>query len=445
MADELIHATVQRMQTSARDAGMIRSVGPWGLAASIVNMVVGASIFIIPASLATNVGVFAPLAILVCAIAVGSVAICFAEGGSRIPSSGGAYGYIEAAFGPLTGYAAGTLLWFSDVLACGGISAALADVVVAVLPPALAGAAHALVILLAIGAIALVNLGGVERGMRLVNASTVIKLLPLAIFVLVGAFATHSANFRGPGLAGSGGLGRAMILAVFAFMGMETSLCASGEVARPERTIPRALALAMGSVTLLYVAVQLVAQGILGPSLASSPVPLADAMAQINPTLRLLMLAGAALSMFGFLSSDILGSPRILFAFARDGLLPSVLGRLHARTHAPHVAIACYAILAAAFALSGTFAELAVLSTLASAAFYIAGCAAAWKLARQGVARAGAPLRFRWLGTTTVVGCTSMMALIALASRDEIIGLVALIGISAIVYWTQTRMALRRA
>ena len=121
-------------------------------------------------------------------------------------------------------------------------------------------------------------------------------------------------------------------------------------------------------------------------------MPLADAMARINPMLRLVMLAGAGLSMFGFLSSDILGSPRILFAFARDGLLPSVLGRLHARTHAPHVAISCYAILAAALALSGTFSELAVLSTLASAAFYIAGCAAAWKLARRGVAGAGAPL-----------------------------------------------------
>jgi APA family basic amino acid/polyamine antiporter len=433
------------MQPSTRDAGLIRSVGPWGLAASIVGMVVGASIFVVPAALAANVGPYAPFAILSCAIAVGCVAICFAEGGSRIPSSGGAYGYIEAAFGPLTGYATGTLLWFSDVLACGGIAAALADVVVTVLPRQFTAAAHAMVILVAIGGIAAVNMGGVARGMRLVNATTLLKLLPLVVFVVAGAFATHAENFHGSGTSGSVGLGRAMILAVFAFMGMETSLCASGEVARPERTIPRALALAMGSVTLLYVAVQIVAQGILGSSLASSPVPLADAMARISPTLRLLMLAGAAMSMIGYLSSDILGSPRILFAFARDGLLPSVLGRLHARTHAPHVAIVCYALLAVLLALTGTFAELAVLSALASAAFYIAGCAAAWKLARQGVAQAGAPLRFRGLGAATLVGCASMTALIALASRDEIIGLGALISISVIVYLAQTRMSLKRA
>ncbi|MDE1922410.1 MAG: amino acid permease, partial [Gammaproteobacteria bacterium] len=100
------------MNASTRDAGLIRSVGTWGLAASVVNMVIGASIFVVPAPLAANVGIYAPLAIVACAIAVGAVAICFAEGGSRIPSSGGAYGYIEAAFGPMTAYSAGTLLWF---------------------------------------------------------------------------------------------------------------------------------------------------------------------------------------------------------------------------------------------------------------------------------------------------------------------------------------------
>jgi APA family basic amino acid/polyamine antiporter len=125
-----------------------------------------------------------------------------------------------------------------------------------------------------------------------------------------------------------------MILAVFAFMGMETALAASGEVAQPERTIPRALALALAAVALLYMAIQIVAQGILGPALAHSEAPLADAMGQISPALRWLMLAGAAVSMLGYLASDLLGSPRILFAFARDGLLPKALGRVHAGSHA---------------------------------------------------------------------------------------------------------------
>jgi amino acid transporter len=149
--------------------------------------------------------------------------------------------------------------------------------------------------------------------------------------------------------------------------------------------------------------------------------------------------------MFGWISSDLLGSPRVLFAFGRDGLLPRALGRLHPRSNAPHIAILCYAALAIGLALTGTFAELAVLSTLASAALYISGCAAAWQLARRNVALAGTPLTFRWLRVAVAMGIVSMLVLICLASREEIIGLVALLGASAVVYLLQTRRVLARA
>jgi APA family basic amino acid/polyamine antiporter len=220
---------------------------------------------------------------------------------------------------------------------------------------------------------------------------------------------------------------------------MEVSLCASGEVVQPNRTIPRALIIAVLSTTILYVAIQIVAQGILGSSLASSKAPLADAMGQIHPALRALMLAGTALSMFGWIGSDLLGSPRQLFAFARDGLLPRGLGRLHPRSQVPHIAILCYAGLVIVLALTGSFAELVVLSTLAIAALYIGGCAAAWALARRGVALAGPPLNFRFLGTATGIGIGSMLVLIALGSLQEIIGLVMLIGLSGLVYLIQVR------
>ena len=157
------------------------------------------------------------------------------------------------------------------------------------------------------------------------------------------------------------------------------------------------------------------------------------------------MLAGTALSMFGWLGSDILGSPRQLFAFARDGLLPRVLGQLHPHTHAPYVAILCYSTIAIVLALTGTFAELVVLSTLAIAALYIAGCAASWVLARRGVALSGTPLNFRFLGSATVIGISSMLALNALGSRQEIIGLATLIGLSILLYLIQARIALAKS
>jgi APA family basic amino acid/polyamine antiporter len=196
---------------------------------------------------------------------------------------------------------------------------------------------------------------------------------------------------------------------------------------------------------LLYVAIQFIVQGILGPALAGSVAPLADAMGRISPALRVLMLAGTAFAMLGMIAGDMLGTPRMLFAFARDGLLPRVLGRVHARNHTPYVAILFYAALAVILALSGGFAELAVLATLAAAGLYAAGCLAAWLLARRGVALAGAPLGFRWLGTAAVIGVSGMVALIALASRTEILGLLALIAVSSAVYLLQTRVALALA
>jgi len=433
------------MGESRRDEGLVRAVGPWGLSASIVNMVVGAGIFAVPASLAASVGPYAPIAFVVCAIAIGSIAICFAEGGSRVPTSGGAYGYVEVAFGPLVAYTTGTLLWFSDLLACGGVAAALADVAASLFGPEWRMAVRVAVVLLAIGTIAMINIGGVSRGARFVSVATVIKLIPLAIFIVVGATAIDPANFAVPTQVDTQGVGRALILALFAFTGMEVSLCASGEVARPTRTIPRALLIAMLSVTFLYVAIQVVAQGILGAALAKSTVPLADAMGQISPALRLLLLAGAAVSMLGWLGSDILGTPRILFAFARDGLMPRALGRVHPRSRAPHVAILCYATLAAILALTGSFAELAVLSALTVTVPYVAGCAAAWRLARRGVALAGEPLGFRWLGVAAAIGIFSSFALVALASPNEILGFGAAIVIAVAIYLIQTRSILARS
>jgi basic amino acid/polyamine antiporter, APA family len=422
-----------------RDAGLVRSVGPWVLAASIANTVVGGGIFAAPSALAAGAGVYAPLLFLACAVPIGGVAVCFAEGGSRVPTSGGPYGCIEAAFGTLAGYVTGMLLLVSEVLACGGVAAALADTVTAgVGSRSLRGPLHAAVIVLVILGLALVNVGGVRRAARILGAIGALKIVPLAVFVLAGAAAVRGANlFHGGGLRSSG---RALILALFTLMGMETALGTSGEVARPSRTIPRALGLAMLSLAALFVAIQVVAQGILGDGLAGSRAPLADAMAEVHPALRALLLGGAALSMFGYVGNDLLGSPRLFFALARDGWFPRAFAVTHPRTHVPHVAILVYAGVALTLALTGTFEELAVLAALASVPIYLGGCAAAWALARRGVARAGEPLGFRGIGAAAVTGIVGTSAIAAMASLAEIAGLLGLVAVCAAVYGVVGRL-----
>ena len=415
--------------TAPRDAGLLRTMGVMALAASTFNVVVAAGIFLIPSDMAAAAGVYAPLAFLACALAMSGIVACFAEGGRRIATSGGCYGYIEAAFGPGAGFVAGVVLFASNVLGCGGIAAALAENIAGLAAPQWHAATRMVAVLLVLGGCAVVNFLGTGVSTRLAGVTTVLKLVALAVFLVVGAQAMELQNLTPRADFSPESFGQAMILGVFAMTGMEISLCASGEVRNPDRTIPRALLLVMVSVTALYMAIQLIAQGVLGPSLPGSSAPLADAMARVSPALRFLVLGAAGLSMVGYLGVDLLGSPRILFAFARDGFLPAPLGVVHQATQTPVAAIVCYAVVAMMLALTGTFAGLAILAALAAAALYIAGCLAVWLLAaRQG----SVP---RWLPFAACFGSASMLVLIALGTRAQILGLLAIIAIGALAYW----------
>ena len=423
-----------------RDAGLVRVVGVRALAANVVNTVVGAGIFAVPAALALNAGAYAPVAFLICAVAMGAIAICFAEGGSRVPTSGGAYGSIDAAFGPLAAYVCGTLLWLGNLLACASIAAALGDVAGSLAPAGAVALVKAVVIVAVVSTMALINIASVTRSALLVTVATACKLVPLLLFVVVGLFAMHPENLVPMGRPALDGLGRAMILAMFALTGIEGSVSVSGEVVDPARTIPRALLIAMTFVSVLYIAIQVVAQGVAGAALGQFTTPLADVMARVHPALRAVMLGGAAVSMAGWLASDILSTPRVLFAFSRDRMLPQVFGRVHPRNHTPYVAISVYAGLAMLLALTGTFAELAVLAALASAGLYIGVCLAAWHLARRGIALAGPPLNFRGLMSAVVVGVGSMVVLIALAAPIEIAAFFAVVIASAAIYLVQANV-----
>jgi basic amino acid/polyamine antiporter, APA family len=428
---------------AGRAQGLTRALGAWGLGASVFNTVVGAGIFVLPATLAHQVGAAAPLVYLACAAAMGGVALCFAAAGSRVPTSGGPAGYVEAAFGPLAGFVVGVLIWLGAVLAAAGIAAAIADNVARILPSVAHGPGRNAFIVALIGMLAVINIAGVKPGVRLVGIMTAAKLAPLLILLAVGAAYIQPAHFAiGQGVHPATGFGRAMILALFAFQGMETALSLSGEVRQPARNVPLGLLGAMGAVTVLYIALQLVAQGVLGPALGGSAAPLADAAARISPALGQLLLAGAAISMLGYLASDALSAPRLLYTFARKGLLPRWLAQVSSVTHAPFAAILFHASLAVVLALSGSFAELATLSSLTTVVVYMAGCVAAVTLQHRQVAEAGPPLRTHGLPLAAAIGVAGMVWLAIHATPLEAIGLVGTLAVSA--GWYALARALKR-
>lgn len=436
-------ATVEiSREESRRDHGLVRAMGVFAFAAAITNEVVGSGIYRLPGGMVKAGGTAAPYAYLACLIAMGAIVLCFAEAGSRVPTSGGPYGYVEAAFGKMPGFVAGVLLWLSSVLACGGIAVALADTVAAAFPSFEAPLLHHLVEIAVLAAMTGINLIGVDPASRFLGWATLIKLLPLLLFVAVGLIGLamgHGAAVAPIRHAPTDGFGRAAILATFALTGMETPLAASGEVRDPSRTVPRALLLAMGMVGLLYILIQIVAQSLLGAGLMESRAPLADALGAIDPRFRLPLLAGAFFSMLIWLGSDLLGAPRVLFAFARDRLLPAPLGRVHPRWRTPHVAILTHFALAAVLALTGTFEGLAVLSTLAIAPLYMLVCASAVKLRRDNVAILGKPLSLPALPLIALFGIVSMVVLIRFGQPNEIKALFGVLIGSSLLYLVMRR------
>ncbi|WP_353268707.1 amino acid permease [Gemmatimonas sp.] len=375
--------------TSPRGPELVRAVGVWALAASIFNVTVGGGIFRLPAGAAAAAGPAAPFVYLICAAVMGFVVLCFAEAGSRITLTGGPYAYVEAVFGRYVGFLAGVLLWMLGTTAVAGVSSAFAEGLGALFNmPSL----RVPVLITLFTVLAMVNMRGVEQGTKLIVVASIAKLLPLIAFVAIGVFYIQPENLAITEMPGPSSLARAAIVLVFAFSGVETALVPSGEVRDPARTVPRALAIAMIGVTLLYLAVHLVAEGLLGASLATSTTaPLAFAAESfLGAPGRLLLLVGASISMFGYVSGMTLAVPRALFRFAEDGLLPKVVGSVHPQYRTPHVAIVIQTILVCALAVFNSFEQLAVISNLAALLLY-AGCAAAtFMLRKRGIRQEGA-------------------------------------------------------
>jgi APA family basic amino acid/polyamine antiporter len=364
---------------------LTRAIGTFGLAAGIINITIGGGIFRLPANVAASLGAAAPVAYVVCAIAMGLIVMCIADAGKRVTLTGGPYAYIGTALGPYSGFLAGIMLWMLGTFATAAVGTIFAASVGLLVPALNTPMLTNFVLIAAFVFWTAVNLRGVSLGVRLNSIATVAKLLPLVLIATAGLFFIKGENLTVVTWPAAGDVARTALLLIFAFAGIESALIPSGEVRDTERTVPRAIALAMIAITMLYILLQTVAQGILGAGLAqSTAAPLAEAAGMsLGGWARSLLLAGASISMFGYLGGMTLSIPRMVYALSRDGFLPKSLSIIHPGYRSPQPAIIVQSLLALALAISGTFEQLAILANVAALALYL-GCAiAAWKLGQR--------------------------------------------------------------
>ena len=427
-------------EASKSDEGLIRTIGPRALGTNIFNLVVGGGIFVLPGVIAANLGPAAIFAYLICAIAIGLIFLCYAEIGSRVTRSGGSYAYIEEAFGPFAGFVSSMLLWFGwAVLSDAAIAIAMVETIALAVPALSDPLWRGLFIVAMLSFMAITNIVGVKAGVRFYTFNTFAKFIPLAMLLVVGIFMVDFDNLVISKLPTFEMIGASTLILIFAFSGAECALNASGEVKNPEKTVPLGLLLGLGSIFFLYLGLQSVAQGVLGSELANNTeAPLAAAAKEIfGEWGATMVIAGGAISIFATLSGDILATPRVVFATARDGNLPKVLSKVHSKYKTPYIAIIFYAAVIGAFALSGTFEQLAI---MASGSILLIYAGVSLSVIRLRI-REGAPSgeQFKIPGKTIVpiLSCGVIFWMLWQMSIDEAKGIVGLVIASIVVYLVQ--------
>ncbi|MEO6223504.1 MAG: APC family permease, partial [Vicinamibacterales bacterium] len=246
--------------TSGRRDGLVRVMGTFGLAAAIVNMTIGGGIFRLPANVAGSLGAAAPVAYLVCAIAMGLIVLCIADAGSRVSLTGGPYAYVGTAFGSYAGFISGLLLWMLSTFACAAVATVFAASIGQLVPAFSTPTMHVVTLVAVFVFWTLINLRGAGLAARLNSVATIAKLLPLLLLAVVGIFFIDPGNLTWTDAPRASDVTRTSLLLIFAFAGIEGALAPSGEVHDPARTVPRAIAIAMVGITALYLLLQVVAQ-----------------------------------------------------------------------------------------------------------------------------------------------------------------------------------------
>jgi len=428
------------------EAQLVRAIGIPGLTANIVNTTIGASIFVLPAAMSKSLGNAAPVAFVVCGLAMAMFVTCFALAGSRVSQTGGLYAYAEVAFGRYVGFLAGLFLFTTNVLSVAAVLNVLVGAIAAIVPGLANTTGRIVLMLLVYGILATINVHGVRAGTAAVATTTIAKLIPLLIFIVAGIFFIKPEALAFHALPGTRAIGDSVLLLLFAFFGIETALVPSGEVRNPARTVPRAVYLALATTTAIYILIQLVAQGTLGPRLADNTIsPLAESAGSfLGNWGRLLLLVGATISAFGYITSDILSSPRIFYAFGRDGILPRSFAHVHPRFRSPDVAIIVYTAIALIFSLTSTFESLAIMANVAALLLYMLCCAAAWKLIRDDVRTDGQPLTFPGAKVVPVIALVAIVWILSHATMREFEMTLGVVAAGSALFFIRT-FAMRKA
>lgn len=419
-----------------------RTLGRWDLTAIGVNQVIGSAIFLLPADVARLVGPWGPLAFLAVGLLSLSIALCFAEVGSRFEKTGGPYLPARAAFGRFIGFEVGWMLWFTRVTSQASVANGLALALAFYWPSLATGAPRMSLIAALTIALAWINVRGIKQSSWVVNGLTIGKLAPLAIFIMAGVWYINPSHFAAMPAVSQQQLSSALILLIFAYGGYEVTGVLAGEAANPRRDVPFAFVATLITVSVVMTLTSLVATGVV-PDLGASRTPIADGAALfLGASGALLVSIGSAISMTGNNMGQILNGSRTIFALAENGDLPKWFAKVHPSYQTPSNAILFTAVVALTLALTGSFVALAAVSAIARLVMYLAVCASTLVLRSRApggdVGRAQFTVPFG--PVIPILASLVAMGILAGASQAQLTAGVSALLAGAVLFFVATRL-----
>ncbi|MCE5338228.1 MAG: APC family permease [Methanomicrobiaceae archaeon] len=357
-----------------------RGLSQFDLTNIIVGAIVGADIYIASALTAGLVGPFSIVLWAVAGLFAAMIAMVFAYCSYYVPRVGGPFAYVSEAFDDFYGFLTGWSMWIAELLALPVFAIAFANYLQALVP--LTPAAEVAVRALFITALTLVNIVGVRAAGKLNDALTLIKLSPLLLLIVAGLGVfilqpeTFIGNYTPPLPLGIENAAHALVLVFWAYAGFELGTLPAGEVQNPQRAIPRAIITGMMIVSFFYLLTNFVLFGVVNwTELDQSTVPLVVAgTALFGSAGALIMTVGALFSVSGSDESGMLGSARLAYAMAIDGLFPRIFARLHPRYNTPYVVLIAQGAIAFVLSNVGNLSGLISFAVLNLAFSFLLTC-----------------------------------------------------------------------
>ncbi len=437
------------MTTADKPEALVRNLSVVGLGLLVVNGMIGAGIFGLPAEAARLTGVWSPFVFLLCGLLIAPVKLTFSELASYFGGTGGPILYARTAFGALVGFQTGWAFYVARATALAANLNLLLSSAAFLFDGVDQGASRVLWLVLLCLALTAVNVVGTRHAIGTVGVLTVLKFLPLVALAVWGApeLAALAPTLGATPLPEGASIGAAMLLLLYAFVGFESALVPAGEAHNPGRDMPRALLWSLAVATVLYVLIQAVCMAVL-PDIASTRRPVVDAAAQLfGPVGTIVMTIGVIVSVGGNVAAAMFSTPRMTYALALDGQLPAFFAAVHRQFRTPHVSVMIFGALVLVLAITGSFVWLAATSVLIRLLIYLI-CIAATPRLRARFGSAPAALRLPAGYTIPIVAgilCLWLLAQVALPSALATAGLLAvglaLFGLNRLMQSPQNRNA----